>query len=102
MVSDAFFQERDFSQVNNQYLRIFPIKHFEVSILRELHEQVNISVIGWADELCLADLSARELLLSFRHRTLLLFKVLVRILKIFEPLPCKKIVEFPGSYLKSF
>lgn len=50
---------------------------FQVSILQELHQQVNMAVTGWSDELCLADLSARDLVLSFRHRTLLLYKLLL-------------------------
>ena len=36
-----------------------------------------MAVNGWSEELCLTDLSARELVLSFRHRTLLLFKLLL-------------------------
>ena len=36
-----------------------------------------MAVVGWTEEMCLADLSARELVLSFRHRTLLLFKLLL-------------------------
>ena len=36
-----------------------------------------MAVTGWSDELCLASLSARDLVLSFRHRTLLLFKLLL-------------------------
>ena len=36
-----------------------------------------MAITGCSAELCLADLSARDLVLSFRHRTLLLFKLLL-------------------------
>ena len=63
MVSAAFFEERDFSQVQ---------------ILKELHEQVNLAVgTRINEEIYLTGLSPRDLILSFRHRTLILFKLLL-------------------------
>lgn len=63
IVSAAFFEERDFSQVQ---------------ILKELHEQVNLAVgTNINEEIYLTGLSPRDLILSFRHRTLILFKLLL-------------------------
>ena len=63
MVSAAFFEERDFSQVQ---------------ILKELHEQVNRAVgVNINEEIYLTGLSARDLVISFRHRTLILFKLIL-------------------------
>jgi len=63
MVSAAFFEERDFSQVQ---------------ILKELHQQVNRAVgMNINEEIYLTGLSARELVISFRHRTLILFKLIL-------------------------
>ena len=63
MVSAAFFEERDFSQVQ---------------ILKELHEQVNRAVSSNInEEIYLTGLSPRELVVAFRHRALILFKLML-------------------------
>ncbi|XP_051522919.1 late secretory pathway protein AVL9 homolog isoform X1 [Myxocyprinus asiaticus] len=90
LITHAYFEEKDFSQI---------------SILKELYDHMNNSLSSTALEgsQIFLGLSARDLILHFKHKVLILFKLILLEKKIlFYVTPVKKLVETLMTILSLF